>query len=340
MSSSSAASALKSARNVIHNSHTLGRISQNNVNATRSAGRGARVPLVRSDVRLPVQGPQPSLRPRQSPNSNRSSSTPPTRFPARGGTPRMGTGRGSMLRQPQKFSPERVNEDHRSAHASKPKSVGPRRGAPRQRTGLAAAVLDSHNSSSFSRGRNRSRQSSFERSGSSSYEGRSPVASLVPAALDPLHGGHRSPRPTNSIYEKDLAALDNMDDVDLENHPALKMRARPTHITAALKADPSIEAYRAPVESESLVNVRLTNGRVRVGDEAPPFAWGDLNKAVEHLPPDHWAYGYIRSVVHSVQFNGGLLAGQKEQMLAIVLKTLAELSQQKEDYNRFQDAEK
>lgn len=168
-------------------------------------------------------------------------------------------------------------------------------------------------------------------------ESRSSSSSLVPAALDPLHEDYRSPRRLNSMYEKEMEALGKLEDV--ENHPAMKARARPAHITAALKADPSIEAYRAPDESETLVNVRLTGGRVRAGDEAPAFAWGDLTKAVEHLPPEHWAYGYIKGVVRSVDFNGGIVAGQKERMVAVVLKTLAELSQRREDYNRFQDAE-
>lgn len=342
MSSSSAASALNSARNVAHSSRSLGRIAQNNVHATRSAGRGAHLPLDRSEARFPVQILHPSLQPKKSTNAKRSSSTPSKISKASDGTPRLGAGRGSSIRHPHKFSPEQMEEDSLSIHASMSRPVGPRRGAPRERTGLAAAVLDSPPDSSTSspRGRRWSRKPSHERSGYSSRQERSPVSSLVPAAIDPLHGGACSQRASNSIYEKGMAALDDMKDVgDWENHPAVKMRARPTHITAALKADPSVEPYRAPIESESLVNVRLTDGRVRVGDEAPPFAWGDLNKAVEHLPPGHWAYNYIKSVVHSVQFNGGLLAGQKEQMLAVVLKTLAELSQRKEDYDRFQDAE-
>lgn len=342
MSSSSAASALNSARNVAQSSRSLGRMAQNNVHATRSAGRGAHLSLDRSEARFPVQILRPSLQLKKSANSERSSSTPSTTSKASVGTPRMGAGRGSSIRQPHKFSPEQMEEGRIPTHVSMSGPTRPRRGAPRERTGLAAAVLDSPSDSSTSSPRSRhwSRKPSHERSGHPSRQKRSPVSSLVPAAVDPLHGGVCSKRASSSIYEKGMAALDDMEDVgDWENHPAVKMRARPTHITAALKADPSVEPYRAPIESESLFNVRLTGGRVKVGDEAPPFAWGDLNKAVEHLPPGHWAYSYIKGVVHNVEFNGGLLAGQKEQMLAVVLKTLAELSQRKEDYNRFQDAE-
>lgn len=307
--------------------------ARNAVSRIQGSGRGANLRALRDPPVLSPHLPQKlsNLKDAVSPELSKLRSTPSDSNLQT--NRKMGAGRGSLLKSARNIPSNRP--DRRQTFAK----GDPRPEPTSEAMGLSAAVLNFRNypSKSSPHHRRRSKQRSYENS-NRQVASRSPVASLVPAALDPLHGGNHVQRNSVEDDDSDLFNLDEFENLDtIATLPARSRRAR---ITAALKSDPSIEAFRAPDESGGLVDVPLTEGMVKVGDEAPPFAWGDLSKVFEHLPDDHWARSYVKGVVHAVQFNHSLEAGQKERMLAVVLQTLSEVSLKDEsNEQRFQDAE-
>lgn len=70
------------------------------------------------------------------------------------------------------------------------------------------------------------------------------------------------------------------------------------------------------------------------GDEAAqdeavdgPFAWGNLQAAVDQLPEGHWAVPYLRGVANSLHQNASLSPTRKRLMMQQVTTSLASVSQ-------------
>lgn len=103
-----------------------------------------------------------------------------------------------------------------------------------------------------------------------------------------------------------------------------RTRARDEWFSAAAKKEAleAIDASMMPVETAD------------TQEQGVPFAWGDLTAALNELPDGHWAEGFLRGSIATIEANSALAAKEKRAVLTQVLQTLAHISQQ-----RFADAE-